>query len=95
MPIFRSLSIVMVAAILFNAMAPTLAYAATYLQGAEVNADTLGSRCLCCKSLITIAMNKQKSEKGWIDAIAETTFRNSKAEHFLERRPLLTTKCCQ
>ena len=29
------------AALLLNAMAPTLAYAATYLQGAEINANTL------------------------------------------------------
>lgn len=40
MPIFRSLSIVMVGAILLNAIAPALVYAATYLQGAQVNANT-------------------------------------------------------
>ena len=41
MRIFRSLSIVMVVAIRLNAMAPTLAHAATYLQGTEVNTNTL------------------------------------------------------
>ncbi len=74
MPIFRSLSIVMVAAILFNAMAPTLAYAATYLQGTEVNANTLIQDAYVVVTYYD-SKNKQKSEKGWIDAIDETTFR--------------------
>ena len=73
MPIFRPLSIVMVGAILLNAIAPALAYAATYLQGAEVNADMLVQDAYVA---VTYYDNKgkQKSEKGWIDAIDETTF---------------------
>lgn len=73
MPIFRSLSIVMVAAILFNAMAPTFAYAATYQRGTEVNADTLIQDAYVVVTYYD-SKNKQKSEKGWIDAIDETTF---------------------
>ena len=73
MPIFRPLSIVMVWAILLNAIAPALAYAATYLQGAEVNADMLVQDAYVA---VTYYDNKgkQKSEKGWIDEIDETTF---------------------
>ena len=74
MPIFRSLSIVMVMAILINAMAPTLVYAAIYLQGPEVNADTLIQDAYVVVTYYD-SKNKQKSEKGWIDAIDETTFR--------------------
>ncbi len=74
MPIFRSLSIVMVGAILLNAMAPALAYAATYLQGAEVNANTLIQDAYVVVTYYD-SKGKQKSEKGWIDAIDETTFR--------------------
>ncbi len=74
MPIFRSLSVVMVVAILLNAMAPALAYAATYLQGAEVNANTLIQDAYVVVTYYD-SKGKQKSEKGWIDAIDETTFR--------------------
>lgn len=74
MPIFRSLSIVMVVVILLNAMAPVFAYAATYLQGAEVNVNTLVRDAYV---VVTYYDNKgkQKLEKGWIDAIDEATFR--------------------
>ena len=37
----RAIAILVTTAILLNAMTPTLAHAATYLQGAEVNANTL------------------------------------------------------
>ena len=73
MPIFRSLSIVMVGAILFNAMAPTLAYAATYLQGAEVNANTLVRDAYVAVTYYD-SKGKQKLAKGWIYAIGETAF---------------------
>ncbi len=73
MPIFRSLSIVMVGAILLNAIAPTLAYAATYLQGAEVNANTL-VRDAYVQVKYYDSNGEQKLAKGWIDAIDETTF---------------------
>ena len=62
-----------IAVLLLNAMAPTLAYAATYLQGAEVNANTLIKDAYV---QVTYYDDKgeQKLEKGWIDAISETTF---------------------
>ncbi len=74
MPIFRSLSIVMVGAILLNAIAPALAYAATYLQGTEVNADML-VRDAYVAVRYHDSNGKRKLEKGWIYAIDETTFR--------------------
>ena len=74
MPIFRSLSIVMVVAILLNAMVPTLAYAATYLQGAEVNANTL-IRDAYVQIIYRDSNGQEKMEKGWIDAIDENTFK--------------------
>ncbi len=73
MPIFRSLSIVMVVAILLNALAPTLAYAATYLQGAEVNANTL-IRDAYVQVIYRDSNGQEKMEKGWIYAIDKTTF---------------------
>ena len=59
--------------LLLNAMAPTLAYAATYLQGTEVNANTLIQDAYVVVTYYD-SKNKQKLEKGWIDAIDETTF---------------------
>ncbi len=74
MPIFRSLSIVMVGAILLNAIAPALAYAATYLQDSEVNPNTLIRDAYVVVTYYD-SKGKQKLEKGWIYAIDETTFR--------------------
>ena len=74
MPIFRSLSIVMVVAILFNAMAPTLVYAAIYLQGAEVNANTLVQDAYVQVTYYD-SNGEQKLKKGWVYAIDETTFK--------------------
>lgn len=74
MPIFRSLSIVMVVAILLNAMAPTLAHAAKYLQDSEVNANTLVRDAYVVVTYYD-SKGKQKLEKGWIYAIDETTFK--------------------
>ena len=37
----RALAILFITALLLNAMMPTLAHAAIYLQGVEVNANTL------------------------------------------------------
>ena len=59
--------------LLLNAMAPTLAYAATYLQGKEVNANTLIQDAYVVVTYYD-SKNKQKLAKGWIDAIGETTF---------------------
>ena len=63
----------MVVAVLLNAVTPTLAYAATYLQGAEVNADTLTQDAYVAVTYYD-SNGEQKLEKGWIDAIDETTF---------------------
>ena len=62
-----------IAAVLLNAMAPTLAHAATYLQGAEVNANTLVKDAYVQVTYYD-GKGKQKLAKGWIDAIGETTF---------------------
>ena len=61
------------ATLLLNAMAPTLAYAAIYLQGAEVHADTLIQDAYVAVTYYD-SKNKQKLDKGWIDAIDETSF---------------------
>ena len=74
MPIFRSLSIVMVGAILLNAIAPALVYAATYLQGTEVNANTLVQDAYVQVTYYD-SNGEQKLKKGWVYAIDETTFR--------------------
>ena len=59
--------------ILLNAMAPSLAYAATYLQGTEINANTLIRDAYVAVTYYD-SNGKQKLEKGWIDAIGETSF---------------------
>ena len=59
--------------LLLNAMAPALVYAATYLQGAEVNANTLVRDAYVAVTYYH-SKGKQELEKGWIDAIDETTF---------------------
>ena len=63
-----------IAAVLLNAMAPTLAHAATYLQGTEVNANTLVKDAYVQVTYYD-GKGKQKLEKGWIDAVGETTFK--------------------
>ena len=61
------------ATLLINAIAPTLAHAATYLQGAEVNANTL-ARDAYVQVIYRDHNGQEKTEKGWIYAIDETTF---------------------
>ena len=61
------------ATFLLNAMAPTLTHAATYLQGKGVNAETLIQDAYVAVTYYD-SKNKQKLEKGWIDAIGETSF---------------------
>lgn len=73
MPIFKSLSIVMVGAILLNAIAPALVYAATYLQGTEVNANTLVQDAYVQVTYYD-SNGEQKLKKGWVYAIDETKF---------------------
>ncbi len=62
-----------IAAVLLNAMAPTLAQAATHLQGAEVNANTLVKDAYVQVTYYD-SKGEQKSEKGWINAVGETAF---------------------
>ncbi len=66
-------AVFVIATILLNAMAPTLAYAATYLQGAEVNANTLIQDAYVAVTYYD-SKNKQTLDKGWIDAIDEISF---------------------
>ena len=66
-------AVFVVVTLLLNAMAPVLSYAATYLQGAEVSADTLIQDAYVAVTYYD-SKNKQKLEKGWIDAIDETSF---------------------
>ena len=61
------------ATLLLNAIAPALTYAATYLQGAEVNANTLIQDAYVAVTYYD-SKNKQTLYKGWIDAIDETSF---------------------
>ncbi len=61
------------ATLLLNAMAPTLAYAATYLKGAEVNANTLVRDAYVAFTYYD-SKNKQILDKGWIDAVGKTSF---------------------
>ena len=64
---------VTVVAVLLNAMAPTLALAAIYLQGAEVNANTLVQDAYVQVTYYD-KDDEQKLAKGWIDAVNETSF---------------------
>lgn len=64
----------MVMAILINTMAPTLVYAAIYLQGAEVNANTLVQDAYVQVTYYD-SNGEQKLKKGWVYAIDETTFK--------------------
>ena len=69
----KTTAVFVTAILLLNAMAPTLAYAATYLQGSEGNADTLMQDAYVVVTYYD-SKHKQKLEKGWIDAIDETSF---------------------
>jgi len=69
----RALTILVTTALLLNAMMPTLAHAATYLQGTEVNANTLVQDAYVAVTYYD-SKGKQKLEKGWIDAVGETSF---------------------
>ncbi len=71
--VIKTIAIFVTAALLLNAMAPTLAHAATYLQGTEVNANTL-IRDAYVQVTYRDNRGQEKTEKGWIDAIGETSF---------------------
>ena len=70
----KKLAVIFVtAAFLINAMAPTLAHAATYLQGTEVNANTL-IRDAYVQVTYRDHNGQEKTERGWIDAVGDTSF---------------------
>ncbi len=69
----KTAAVFVTATLLLNAMAPTLAYAATYLQGTQVNASTLIQDAYVAVTYYD-SENKQILDKGWIDAIDETSF---------------------
>ena len=66
-------AIFVTATLLLNAITPTLALAATYLQGAEVNANTL-VRDAYVQVTYYDSNAEQKLAKGWIDTMGETSF---------------------
>ncbi len=69
----KIVAIIIFMAILLNATAPTLTHAAIYLQGTEVNADTLTQDAYVQVTYYDIK-GQEKTERGWIDEIDETTF---------------------
>ena len=69
----KSIAIFITATILINAMAPALVHAAKHLQGDQVNANAL-VRDAYIAVTYRDGNDKQKSAKGWIDAIGETSF---------------------
>ena len=69
----KAIAIFVTVALLLNVMAPTLAHAATYLQGTEVNANTLVQDAYVAVTYYD-SKGKQKLDKGWIDAVGETSF---------------------
>ena len=71
--ILQAIAIFVTTTLLLNAMAPTLAHAATYLQGTEVNANTLVQDAYVAVTYYD-SKDEQKLEKGWIDVVGETSF---------------------
>jgi len=69
----KIVTMVTVVTVLLNAMAPTLAHAAIYLQGAEVNANTLVQDAYVQVTYYD-RDDEQKLAKGWIDAVNENSF---------------------
>ena len=66
-------AVFVITTLLLNAMAPTLADAATYLQGAEINANALVQDAYVAVTYFD-RDDKQKLTKGWIDAVGDTSF---------------------
>ena len=71
--ITKSIAIFATAVLLFNAMAPTLAQAATHLQGEQVNANALVRDAYIAVTYYD-RNNRERTARGWIDAIGETSF---------------------
>ena len=82
----KAIAIFVTAAFLLNAMAPTLAHAAIYLQGTEVNANTLVRDAYVAVTYRDSkgqermekgwydSKGQERMEKGWIDEVGETSF---------------------
>ena len=81
---------VMIVAILLNAMAPALAHAATYLQGAEINTNTL-IRDAYVAVTYRDSNDQEKTEKGWIDAVGETSF-TIRSGGLMDKKPIAYDK---
>ncbi len=72
-PITKSIALFATAALLINAMGPALAHAAKHLHGEQVNADTL-VRDAYIAITYRDSNDRERSARGWIDAIGETSF---------------------
>ena len=71
--IIKSIAIFATAALLINAIAPTLAQAAKHLQGEQVNANAL-VRDAYIAITYRDSNDRERTARGWIDAIGETSF---------------------
>ena len=71
--ITKSIATFATAVLLFNAMAPTLAQAATHLQGEQVNANAMVRDAYIAVTYYD-RNNRERTARGWIDAIGETSF---------------------
>ena len=69
----KTIAISVTAALVLNAIAPAFAHAATYLQGEQVNADMLVRDAYIAVTYYD-SKDRERSAKGWIDAVGETTF---------------------
>ena len=86
----KIVAMVMIVAILLNAMAPALAHAATYLQGAEINTNTL-IRDAYVAVTYRDSNDQEKTEKGWIDAVGETSF-TIRSGGLMDKKPIAYDK---
>ena len=71
--ITKTIALFATAALLINAIAPALAHAAKHLHGEQVNADTL-VRDAYIAITYRDSNDRERSARGWIDAIGETSF---------------------
>ena len=72
-PITKSIALFATAALLINAMGPALAHAAKHLHGEQVNANAL-VRDAYIAITYRDSNDRERSARGWIDAIGETSF---------------------
>ena len=69
----KSIAIFITTALVLNAMAPALIHAAKHLQGDQVNANTLVRDAYIAVTYYD-HNDRERTAKGWIDAIDETSF---------------------